>query len=522
MQVNDQNSLFQPFQQDKFGLEDKRILGQTLSESLEPGCSEYAAKFASLLRDVTFERRKGNRVFHVKQLSQTSKTEQPFHVLQYAAYLSSNNLLGALRTDKLLCWILDRGNFWAVEALLALATPTTSTFASALFNSAVRVGKSDIAGTLLRKEVNPNMIAANFRRDSYSTLDEAVSTRNTTLTRLLVKIGAEARVLSWEKILLHKYNERSDKNYWENVQFVIDNSENIDKEFGWPARTLLDNVIEQGDPKAVKMVLKAGARVNKIRRCSATPLQAAAAYGNVEIVKLLLEAGANVNALIGASNTDTLDEGLKRDYAFFFLTPLQISPAEDQNAAAEILLQHGADVNGFDASVYCNAWTAAMVKAEQFSSCSDETTARLEDPPVWRDHPWEGYGEWPEAGMLDSPLQAAARKGDLALAHRLLSLGENIDARGSFGTALQVAASMKGNLELVKFLLGEGADINTPAYDPVGQTALQAAIKYSDMETIHFLLESGAGVNAETCLAHGCTALQAAVRRNDVILAKLL
>ncbi len=523
VQFNDQDCHFQPFQQEKFGFQGKRLLGEILNNSLEPDSPDYNEKLALLLRDVTVERRKGDLDHHVKQLSQTSETEQPFHLLRYAAYLSSNNLLHALRTDKLLCWILDSGNFWVIEALLALSTPTTSTFASALLNSAVRLGESNVARQLLQNDVDPNFSTGHDKDYWISTLDEAVRARNTALVRLLVQKGAEVRIESWEASLLHKFDSCSDEYYLGNVQFVIDYGEDVNKEF-WHGmhRTLLDNVIAVGDLAAAQRVLQAGARVNYIPRCCATPLQAAAGYGNAEMVKLLIRAGANIDAPMGLSHIDALEEISIDSRVCGLLTPLQIALAEGRIAVAEILLQYGADVNGFDASAYCDAWAAKLAEQKNFFPYYDEDFLQYDPPRLLQSDPWDVYYRGRELGLLDSPLQAAARKGDLALARRLLSLGANIHAKGGFGTALQVAASRKGNSELVKFLLDQGADINAPAHDPVGRTALQAAIQYSDMETIHFLLESGADVNADVCLANGRTALQAAVQRNDVILAKLL
>lgn len=534
MQFHDQNSLFQPFQQETFGFEGKKILGDLLGECLQPGSLEYAEKLVSLLRNAAFGRRKGTLVHHLKQLSQTSGTEQSFHVLRYAAYVSSNNLLDASCTDTLLRWILDGGNFWVVEALLALSTPTTRTFASALLNSAVRLGESDVARQLLQKDVDPNFSTSNNGNFSISTLDEAVRGRDTALARLLVQKGAEARSKTWEDLLLRKFDSCSDEEfdscsdeeYLENVQFVIDYGQYAKEGFEcFPRRTVLHNVIEVGDWKAVELVLQAGAHVNHIPRYLATPLQTAAWYGNAEVVKLLISAGADIDAPMGAPYRDMLQEDLQYRKICCLLTPLQIAMAKGQTAVAEILLQHGADVNGFDASAYYDAWIAEVGESGGFFDNAlgwYKILYQTEKSRFWQHTPWEAYCSCQEFGLLDSPLQAAARKGNLAIARRLLSLGAKVHARGGYGTALQVAVSRKGNLELVKLLLDQGADVNAPAYDPVGRTALQTAIQYSDMETIHLLLESDADVNADVCLADGSTALQAAVHRNDVVLAKLL
>lgn len=528
-QFNSQNYFFQAHQQKNFHRQGKTLLGQCFNETLDPDSPEYAEKLASLLRTVTVERRKGDLDHHVQQLSQASNFEQPFQLLRYVVYLSSNDLLDASRTDALLRWILDSSNFWVVQVLMALHTPTTDAFASALLNSAVRLGKNSIACELLQKDVNPNFKTINASGFPVTTLDEAMRARNTALVRQLVRKGAQkhSQSNSWEELLL----SCSNSDYLRDVQFIIDNGVDADKRVLCYAQQhrLFVKVIENGNLAAAKMFLQAGVCVNKTPGCSATPLQAAAGCGNVEMVKLLIKAGADIDApKVAGTNIDAPIDALYCDMlpTCSLLTPLQIALAQGKTAVAEVLMQHGADINGIDATPYCDAWKEKSATVEEFYPYRDEfdksSINMNAQGRFWRQDPYSEYCRCREVGLLSSPLQAAASRGNLSLADRLLGLGANIHARGGFGTALQVAAGREGNLELVKLLLDKGAEINASANDLVGRTALQAAIQYGDLEIVHFLLESGADVDDVACLANGRTALQAAIYKNDVILAKLL
>jgi N-acyl-D-amino-acid deacylase len=72
----------------------------------------------------------------------------------------------------------------------------------------------------------------------------------------------------------------------------------------------------------------------------------------------------------------------------------------------------------------------------------------------------------------------------------LLDAGATVDARSESGrTALLVAASLPGTVDLLRLLLARGADLR--AQDRAGATALALAVRSADVDVVRFLVERG-------------------------------
>ncbi|EXJ69517.1 uncharacterized protein A1O5_07553 [Cladophialophora psammophila CBS 110553] len=133
---------------------------------------------------------------------------------------------------------------------------------------------------------------------------------------------------------------------------------------------------------------------------------------------------------------------------------------------------------------------------------------------------------------MDTPLQAALKHTDhehravrLSCARRLIELGHKINAAPScdkYGrTALQAAVET-GDVEFVRYLLAEGAEVNAPAAPLFGVTALQAAAIKSYLRIAQILLEHGAHIDADPSPYGGRRAIDGAAERGRIDMAKLL
>jgi ankyrin repeat protein len=84
---------------------------------------------------------------------------------------------------------------------------------------------------------------------------------------------------------------------------------------------------------------------------------------------------------------------------------------------------------------------------------------------------------------------------DLVKVQVLIAGGANVNARSDTQrTALLVAASYPGTVDLLKLLLDQGADLR--AQDRAGTTALALAVRSADVDVVRFLVDRGLDPNA--------------------------
>lgn len=110
----------------------------------------------------------------------------------------------------------------------------------------------------------------------------------------------------------------------------------------------------------------------------------------------------------------------------------------------------------------------------------------------------------------------ASMAGNLRRMQMLHLSGANVNARGACCAPLFLAAG-SGNADAVRYLINEGADVNSR--ESFGQTALTEAAFYGNLAVIKELLKHGADINA---VADNGTALDAAIKANNSSAADLL
>ena len=105
---------------------------------------------------------------------------------------------------------------------------------------------------------------------------------------------------------------------------------------GEEGETKLAIAAKNGDVNLVKILIKAGAKIDAKDKSQWQPLHTACVYDHIEVVKTLLKSGANVNAVI----VNEFNVGQ---------TALHIANSNGNVEMVETLLANGAKVNDRDA-----------------------------------------------------------------------------------------------------------------------------------------------------------------------------
>lgn len=234
-----------------------------------------------------------------------------------------------------------------------------------------------------------------------------------------------------------------------------------------------------GDIEAIKRYIAEGADVNEMH-FEMPPLAWAAMMGHTAAAELLLQHRADINGRNGDGNT-----------------ALHLAVFLGHAETAELLIKNGADINTK------NGDGAAPVDLlgvpwEMTRFLTDMFGIKLEQEQV-------ETGRAKIAEMLNVKLASesqvvtddiwtAAFTGNTEALKQALTDGAEVNARNlQSGATPLITAAVAGHTKAVATLLEHGADINARGQD--GGTALHAAAFFGHTETVKLLLEKGADTN---------------------------
>ena len=229
------------------------------------------------------------------------------------------------------------------------------------------------------------------------------------------------------------------------------------------------------DVEAAELLIRASADVSAANDLGATPLWIAALNGSADMVRSLLEAGGEPNAalLSGESPVMTASRTGNPQVVERLLaagadpnasgvrgqTALMWASSQGHSDVVGVLLEYGADVHARS-----ETWTQVMAI-----------------PP--HSHP-ANQQNVPHGG--NTALTFAARVGDLPSARMLVNAGADVDDADARGASVMVLAAHSGFVDLVEFVLNEGADPNAAG---AGFSALHLAILRRDEDLGRQLLD---------------------------------
>jgi ankyrin repeat protein len=265
-------------------------------------------------------------------------------------------------------------------------------------------------------------------------------------------------------------------------------------------RTPLEHAIETGNPDLVRLLLEAGAKPDQGGFYFPSTLCYAAECGNLEVVQALAEAGAD------------LDKPMR-----FLGSPLKIAVKNGHLAIVQWLLAQGAKPEvGPDCHVI--QWAAELGQEAILQALlplvSDDLRAAAE----------RAYArflelERREAHVPSNCLCAAAKGDHPDAARQALADGADINARDRLGRGPLHLAVREGEVEMVAFLLEQGADPNLLSEGRSRAPHFEAE-KDKQADVIGLLAKGGANLNAVDCW--GWTALEHAASAGEVRLTEAL
>ncbi|RFN45206.1 hypothetical protein FIE12Z_10557 [Fusarium flagelliforme] len=393
------------------------------------------------------------------------------------AFLSTNNRWQDETLIEFLELAISCGLLQDLKQVLSIKGPTIKLFSVALLSAALSMSQGrgfDFARYLLQQGVNPNSTDSNW-----TPLRRALAFRNKGAVRLLLDYGTDP-FTPFPNLQPHNLSQMEIYDNESLAEVMVD----IYPSLLWGRsllRTPLSLAITSKDEVRVRQLLQAGADPNLFHPKDLSPLHVAVACGSTEMVDLLIEFGADPDLFC---QTDTL-EILKKTHGELFssdsiCTPLQYAVKDRLPAIVKRLLHVGADPNG---TIHL------AMPVHKINACyeSDLNLTALQI-----------------AGKLDGSC-IHAQKSTFGLFELLLQAGAGVDTRHRMqSTTLQYVCGNKtfgkDRNEMAKLLLERGADLNAPPAQLDGKTTLEAAAAVGNVDLVEFLLREGATFSNPTSI----------------------
>lgn len=209
----------------------------------------------------------------------------------------------------------------------------------------------------------------------------------------------------------------------------------------------LHDAVNAGDTARVQYFLAHGADVNERDVGWSTPLDLAAATGQVAVAVMLLDAGADIEAANEPAE----------------MHPLHLAALGDHAEMARLLIERGADLEAGDSQGRSPLTIAAAYGKVAVAS---EMLARGANPLAQ------------DSVYHDTPMHYAAIVGSIEMVDLLLTQGVDVNVRsGHQGEPPLFYAVGGGKLKMVAFLIENGADPNMR--DRSGVSALECAKQHA-------------------------------------------
>lgn len=339
---------------------------------------------------------------------------------------------------------------------------------SALYAACMRQ-REDVVELLLKKGADMNTYGSSL----HSPLQVACFAGNTAIAKRLLDAGGDVNQKGGEDGSLLSSACNQGKN--DLVRLLLDNGAHINTQECGRCDNALQQACEKGDEEIVHMLLEKGANPNLHGGHYGDALQAGCISGNESIVGMLLKSGAGM--------------GFRGGY---FETPLQAAVCSGSEEIVKLLLDSGASVNEKG-----GAFSYPLLRASACPPSHDPVLKILlengANPNLEREED-DKLALWYRTALQNAR--------SVSMTTMLLDRGALLNTQsGYFGTALHSAVGGEPvdrldskELEIVRLLIGRGADVNAPHWQH--GTPLVAACGSSRLEHVKLLLEKGSQLHS--------------------------
>ncbi|MCA7010493.1 ankyrin repeat domain-containing protein [Wolbachia endosymbiont of Tribolium confusum] len=341
--------------------------------------------------------------------------------------------------------------------------------------------------------------------ESWMPLHWAVQLGSLDVVKYLVERGANVNALTADGRT--PLDLAAQKNRVNVIEFLKKAQLDLDKE--------LLTAVQDGDLNKVEGLANQGAGLNTKGSNDWTLLHFAASSNKFDIVKFLLDKNANIKAKDVYGNTPlhvAAQYDSKLEIVEFLLdknasgindvnnngsTPLHVAIQGNKSSTVKFLLNKGASIQVKDKD---GKTPLDLAKQEGYTNIVQMIEQRQSD--------------------LDEELLTAVRDGNLNEVEDLVSQNANVNTRDIYSWTPLHWATFKDHLEIARFLMKKGADINAADKGPYGKKSIHVAAENNSKDIIEFFLSKGVGINDTD--KQGYTPLHYAAWRGRLEVAKFL
>ncbi|MFC1652087.1 ankyrin repeat domain-containing protein [Planctomycetota bacterium] len=341
---------------------------------------------------------------------------------------------------------------------------------------AAKVGQKEMVELLIASGADIN---ARTGSSGWTPLHLAIRQQSNDVAELLISKGADINAVNQNNgqtpLLVATMAGNVDM-----AGLLLSKGVDIDKRYG-KIGTLLHCAAANGHAKVVDMLLDKGADLEAKTNDGLTALHYACMYGHTSVAQRLIERGADTDVKVYGN-----------------MTLLHLAVINGQKDLVEPLIAKGATVNAKAAGLRTALFFAAENNYGEIVKLLIENGADFNIPNWTGETPLsiakqqkhtEVVSILREYGATDT-LHGAAASGDIDTVKRLLSQGADINARGDYQATPLMTAAGNGHEDIVKILLENGAAINLLGSG--NQTALVVAKRRKHIEIVNILRQYGA------------------------------